>query len=126
MTIQILTVSSSTSRTAEQINYDQIKKQPEGREALRSTVDLKKEEKLGVHLSVSDEQMVRMVERALKVLQGPHTSAQFSVHDATNTIMLKIVNTETGELIREIPPEKTLDIVAKLIEVNGLLIDEKV
>ncbi|WP_167686495.1 flagellar protein FlaG, partial [Paenibacillus polymyxa] len=30
-----------------------------------------------------------------------------------------------GELIREIPPEKTLDLVAKMMEIAGILVDEK-
>lgn len=128
MTFQISSTSSTVSRQAatERINYDQAGKQSEARDLLRSAAELKKEEQLGAHLPIGDEQLLRMMERAVKALQGPHTSTEFSVHEATNTIMLKIMNSDTGELIREIPPEKTLDIVAKLIEVNGLLIDARV
>jgi flagellar protein FlaG len=36
------------------------------------------------------------------------------------------VNRETGEVIREIPPEKFLDMVAKLQELAGILVDEVV
>ena len=40
--------------------------------------------------------------------------------------MVKVLNKENGELIREIPPEKTLDLVANMMEIAGILIDEKV
>ncbi|MNP87072.1 flagellar protein FlaG [compost metagenome] len=49
-----------------------------------------------------------------------------SVHEKTHQILVKVLNKETGELIREIPPEKTLDLVAKMMEIAGILIDEKV
>jgi flagellar protein FlaG len=128
MSFQISSIPSSSTRpaAAESFNYDSVPKQRDEGDNLRSTSELKKAERTGSKLSVSDEQMVKMVDRAIKAMQGPHTSAELSVHDATNTIMIKIINTDTGEMIREIPPEKTLDIVAKLIEVNGLLIDTKV
>lgn len=87
---------------------------------------LKKAEMTGLKVSVGDEQMVRRIERALKALQSPSTSCEISVHEQTNAIMIKIINNETRELIREIPPEKTLDIVGKMLEINGLLVDERV
>lgn len=40
--------------------------------------------------------------------------------------MVKVVNTETDEVIREIPPEKILDMVAKMWELAGIMVDEKV
>jgi flagellar protein FlaG len=39
--------------------------------------------------------------------------------------MIKIVDKETKEVIKELPPEKTLDMIAKIWEVAGLLVDEK-
>lgn len=93
---------------------------------INSTDALKKAEMTGLKFSVGDEQMIRRIDRALKALQGPNTSCEMSVHEQTNVVMIKIINKDTGDLIREVPPEKTLDIVAKLLEVNGLLIDERV
>jgi flagellar protein FlaG len=79
----------------------------------------------GVKVSFSDEQTVKKIERALKAMQGPETSFEMSVHEATNAVMIKVLNKETGEVIREVPPERTLDIVAKFMEINGLLVDKK-
>jgi flagellar protein FlaG len=39
--------------------------------------------------------------------------------------MVKVVDSETGEVIREIPPEKLLDMFANMLELAGLIIDER-
>ncbi|MNW69268.1 flagellar protein FlaG [compost metagenome] len=62
----------------------------------------------------------------MKALQGPETTLDISIHEKTHDIMVKVLNKETGEVLREIPPEKTLDLVAKMMEIAGILIDEKV
>lgn len=70
--------------------------------------------------------MIRNIDRAVKALEGPSTSLEISVHEKTHAIMVKVINKETGQLIREIPPEKTLDLVAKMMEIAGILVDERV
>ena len=50
----------------------------------------------------------------------------FKIHEPTGEIIACIVNRETGEVIREIPPEKFLDMIAKLQELAGILVDEVV
>lgn len=93
---------------------------------LRSNVELKKLEREGIAFSVGEEQVYKALERALKALQGPTTTFEVSVHKETNAIMVKVLNKETGELIREIPPEKTLDLVASMVEIAGIMIDERI
>ncbi|TFE29032.1 flagellar protein FlaG [Cohnella luojiensis] len=93
---------------------------------VRTGKDLQKAEDQGTKISVGQEQLVRAIDRAIKALEGPSTSFEMKVHDQTNTIMVKVINKDTGEVIREIPPEKTLDLVAKMMEFAGILIDEKV
>lgn len=51
--------------------------------------------------------------------------AIFGVHEDTNRIMIKIVNKDTKEVVKEFPPEKTLDMIAKVWEIAGILVDEK-
>ncbi|MDG0794572.1 flagellar protein FlaG [Cohnella ginsengisoli] len=80
----------------------------------------------GEHVTAGDEQVIKKLDKILTALQGPNTSLEMSMHKETKTVVIKVMNKETGELIREIPPEKTLDLVAKFMEINGILIDEKV
>lgn len=92
---------------------------------VNSVQELKRVEVQGHQVSVSEEQLIKAIEKAVKAVQGPHTFLEFNVHEATKRISIKVHNQETGEVIREIPPEKTLDFVAKLWEMAGILIDEK-
>ncbi len=54
-----------------------------------------------------------------------NTSAIFGIHDKTNRITIKIVDKETHDVVKEIPAEETLDLVAKAWEMAGILVDEK-
>ena len=47
------------------------------------------------------------------------------IHEKTNRITIKIVDKKTKEVIREFPPEETLDMIAKAWELAGILVDEK-
>lgn len=125
MTYPVSSSSNNIAMSRETISPESVNR-PSEINSIKSADALKKAEMTGLKVSVGDEQMVRRIERALKALHSPSASCEMSVHEQTNAIMIKIINNETGELIREIPPEKTLDIVAKMLEVNGLLIDERV
>lgn len=54
-----------------------------------------------------------------------NTEAVFGIHDETNHITIKIIDKDSKEVIKEIPPEKTLEMIAKVWEIAGLLVDEK-
>ena len=55
----------------------------------------------------------------------PNSEAIFGIHEATNRVTIKIVDKDTQEVIKELPPEKTLDMIAKAWELAGLLVDER-
>ncbi len=86
---------------------------------------IKKHEKQPHSISISEKAVIEAIERANKALEGVYTSFEFSIHDETHEIMVKVLNRETKEVIREIPPEKLLDMVAKMWEMAGILVDEK-
>ena len=73
----------------------------------------------------SDEEVKSAIKEANKRAVFGHASAQFSYHEATKRISVKIVDNDTKEIIREIPPEKTLDMISKMWELAGLVVDEK-
>ena len=51
---------------------------------------------------------------------------QFSKHEATGRNIIKVINRDTKEVIREIPSEKVLDMAAKMDEMLGILFDKTV
>lgn len=50
---------------------------------------------------------------------------QFSVHEKTHRVMVKLVDVSTKEVLKEFPPEEFLDMVAKIQEYVGMLVDKK-
>ena len=71
----------------------------------------------------NNEKIRKAVETLNKNL--PNSEAIFGIHDATNRVTIKIVDKETKEVIKEIPPEKSLDMIAKTWELAGILVDAK-
>ena len=69
------------------------------------------------------ESIRRAVENINKKLTN--SEAVFGIHEKTNRVTIKIVDKETKEVIKELPPEKTLDMISKVWEIAGLLVDEK-
>jgi flagellar protein FlaG len=93
--------------------------------SMKSYGELKRAEGNGEIVTISDEQLVKAIQKAIKAAEGITTSLEFSVHKETHQISVKVLDKETGEIIREIPPEKNLDFLATLWRKAGILIDEK-
>lgn len=58
-------------------------------------------------------------------LRMEHTRCEYAYHEKTNRVSIKVINADTDEVIREIPPEKSLDMLQKMWEMAGILVDEK-
>lgn len=74
---------------------------------------------------VSPEKVKNAISEINKKIRPTHTQCEFKFHEETNRISITVKDSETDEVIKEIPPEKTLDMIAKTLELAGLLVDEK-
>lgn len=77
------------------------------------------------NLTIAEKIVIEAIERANKKLSGVFAEFEFSIHEKTKQISIKVINKETKEIIREIPPEQVLDMVAHLWEMAGIILDEK-
>lgn len=77
-------------------------------------------------IGVSEEELINAIEKANKEFIVYDRKFEFSIHEETKEIMIKVIDASNNEVIREIPPEKILDMVAKMWELAGLIVDEKV
>jgi flagellar protein FlaG len=75
---------------------------------------------------INEEKIIEAIEKANESLVFQKTKLKFSIHDGTKEIMVKVIDENTDEVVREIPREKILDMLAKMWELAGLFIDEKV
>ena len=73
--------------------------------------------------NVDIDKLKKVMEQAVASL--PHSAAKFGVHEKTNRIIIRLVDRDTQEVIKEFPPEKTLDLLAKRMELAGVLVDER-
>ncbi len=77
------------------------------------------------NMPVSERVVIEAIQKANKAISGGNRRFEFSIHEKTNEIVVKVFDTDTNELIREIPNEKVLDMVAKMCEMAGILVDER-
>jgi len=73
--------------------------------------------------TASESQLKEAVSKINKSLGN--TDAVFGFHDKTHRVTIKLIDKETNEVVKEIPAEKTLDLIAKAWEMAGILVDEK-
>ena len=76
--------------------------------------------------NIDQDDIMQAIKQANKALEGTNRRFEYSVHEQSNTIMIKVINSDTDEIIREIPPERILNLIAKLWELAGLIVDKKV
>ncbi|MCX7822284.1 MAG: flagellar protein FlaG [Syntrophobacterales bacterium] len=77
-------------------------------------------------LKMSLEETRKLAEEIQKYLSEINISLSFDVDDKTNDIVVKIINRETGKMIRQIPPEELLKLRQKLEELVGVLVNKQV
>lgn len=74
---------------------------------------------------VGKQMLAQAVDQVEQLMTTVNESLRFKVHEDTNRTIITVVNQETGEVIREIPSEKFLDLVAMFQkQISGLLVDE--
>jgi flagellar protein FlaG len=64
------------------------------------------------------------VNKLNKELQKEKSHAEYSYYEKLNTITVKIIDDTTDEIIMELPPEKILNLISKMCELNGVIVDK--
>jgi flagellar protein FlaG len=66
------------------------------------------------------------VEKLNDFVHSQQKHVNFSVDEATHSTVIKIFKTETGELIKQFPPEEILAMAARIRQNIGWLIDSRI
>ena len=74
----------------------------------------------------SKAELEQAVQQLNNTMQAYSTKLHFEIHEKSGEIMVKVLNSEDGSVVREIPPERTLDMVAYFKEMLGLIIDKMI
>ena len=71
------------------------------------------------------EQVEQAVSRVKDVLRGTTSRLEIEIDPDLHKVVVKILNGESGEIIRQIPSQELLDLAKSLDEPKGLLVSER-
>ena len=71
------------------------------------------------------EQLEIAVAEINQTISSYHRHLSVTLHQATGRHMVTVYDTDTSEVIREIPPQRVLDAHASLLEMAGLMVDTR-
>ncbi|MDQ0339917.1 flagellar protein FlaG [Caldalkalibacillus uzonensis] len=77
-------------------------------------------------LELTKEDLEKRIKGLNEFMQPAYKSLRFELHEELDRYFVRLIDLETQEVIREIPPEKLLDMYASMLEYVGLIVDEKV
>ncbi len=100
--------------TRKNVVFQQDGKQPDATAAGTATAKVDPKDVKQATLEIND---------ALKSLK---THLQFSIDDSSKSIVVKLIDDDTGDVIRQIPQEEILRLRAYYREHQGLLVDTTV
>ncbi len=111
----------ATTKPQDTVTVKDNSRQQEGRADSQFNVNAESEQT--ANEKVSNEQLKKAVEELNKKIGN--SEAVFGVHEDTHRVTIKIIDKDTKKVLKELPPEKTLDMIARVWEMAGILIDEK-
>lgn len=103
---QVVKQGSDTTRKTEAPNVEHVRQLNSGEE--------------------SKVKVQEVVEKMNKMLAVDNNTAKFMYHEGLDRFYVTVVNRETEEVIKEIPPKKLLDAFYEMQKMFGMIVDEKI
>ncbi|MEG0260041.1 MAG: flagellar protein FlaG [Lysinibacillus sp.] len=75
---------------------------------------------------IPKEKLQQAVDTVNEFLQVNHSSSKFVFHEGLDKYFVQVVNAQTEEVIKEIPPRKLLDAFYEMQKLLGMIVDEKI
>ncbi len=70
------------------------------------------------------EEMAELAGRLNTAVDSTNARLSFSYNDKANRIVVKVINTQTNEVIREVPPKDVIRLLEHMKEYMGIMVDE--
>ena len=101
-------------------SLSEVKTAQEAKEVEKRGEDLRNAEKINnTQLTRDDvQEMVEALEEMTKTLQ---TKLNFSINEGTNDVVVKVLDKDTDEVIKQFPPEELLELQEKMQDLTGFL-----
>jgi flagellar protein FlaG len=85
----------------------------------------KGQEKGQKETTASEKQIKDAISKANNKMKTHRTRCEFSYNEGTKRVSIKVLDRDTEEVLKEIPPEETLEMVERMWDLAGLLVDER-
>jgi flagellar protein FlaG len=93
-----------------------------GTQVNSENADIAKEDRI----EVTKEKIEQAVNSMNEFLEINHRSTRFVYHDELERYYVTVIDQQTQEVIKEIPPKKLLDAFYEMQKLVGMIIDEKI
>lgn len=120
--IGVTTINTSSSPNKQSI--EQVVKQGSDT-TISATPNIEQEQQL----NNDDETKVKVqeaVDKMNKMLEVNQSTAKFKYHEGLERYYVTVVNRDTDEVVKEIPPKKLLDAFYEMQKLFGMFVDEKI
>ena len=114
-----------TTTAAPKVNVEQAKsivKEPQ----TKATDDNQKQSKEVKLDAATKEKLTEAVTAINDFLEVEKKASKFVLHDGLDKYYVKLVDPETDEVIKEIPPESLLNAFYEMKKLAGMIVDEKI
>ena len=76
-------------------------------------------------VEVSEEQLEQIIQELDQAVSVSNHQLTVSIDEMSGRVIAKVIDNQSREMIREVPPERALEFVHRFREFLGLLVDEK-
>ncbi|MBN2010473.1 flagellar protein FlaG [candidate division KSB1 bacterium] len=76
------------------------------------------------HTALNENELNKTIEELNKHFQMFNTRLSFSFNDESDMAVIKIQDRNSGEVIKQVPPQEMLDSLSKISSIVGILIDK--
>lgn len=76
--------------------------------------------------SLTRDDMEKMTNEMTKFMESLNTDIQFTLHEGTGRLIVKVIDKQTDKVLKEFPPHQLLDTMAAISKYIGGLLDKKV
>ena len=87
--------------------------------------EAEEEQTTAARVSLTQEELETVASDLSDFMQSLNTDIEFSIHEKSGRMMVKVVDTKTHDVLKEFPPEDLLDTIGAIRDYVGALLDKK-
>ena len=119
------TIEKVTKSTTKNSSEAKVKGQVQENIDLQKTTDMNNVSIVKLSEDERNRKIKDAMEQANQKARFKKTACEFAYDDVTHRISITVKDKATDEVLKQIPAEETLEMIAKLWEQAGILVDEK-